>query len=631
MSHHRKKLITSLVAFLMLFTLVAMQGFGSRLAHAATTTITVYPSQQYQDLQGWGTSLAWWANIIGGWSNTQRSALADALYDPNKGIGLNVVRYNFGADGPGNVCHNQISAGRNVPSFEPTQGNYVWTNDANQLWFAQAAQARGANIFEGFVNSAPAWMLLNSCTAGGNNGGENLNPADYTTYASYLATIDQHFHDSFGITFQTIEPFNEPVGTGWSSTDTQEGMRVFASNGDQNTIIKDLGAAMASNGTSAYSSIAAPDDVSMSDSIADYNTYDSTATSYLSQWNTHAYGQSNADRTSAYTNIGQKDHKTLWMSEWGTSSQGSNIGAGLALSNEILDDEEYLHPSVWVAWQAVNEVGDASDDLWGLAYRDSNNNITYPSRYYAMGNYSKFIRNGYQMIGNSDSNTLTAYNAGSKTLVIVATNNSTSSEAVTYNLANFSSVGTTATPYQTSASENLAQLSNVSISNNAFSTSLPGQSITTFVIPNVSSTGSTFGGLYKFVNHNSNMVLEDPAFKGSGTQQDQWSDNGGTNQHWNVTSIGSGYYEITNDTNGLALDVSGGSTGQGTAVVIDPYTGSNSQQWSIQAAGNGYYYLVNRNSGDVVDVSGASTSQGAPVIQWPNHSGTNQQWLLESA
>ena len=57
-----------------------------------------------------------------------------------------------------------------MPSFEPTQGSYVWTNDTNQLWFAQAAQARGADVFEGFVNSAPAWMLDNSCTAGGASG-----------------------------------------------------------------------------------------------------------------------------------------------------------------------------------------------------------------------------------------------------------------------------------------------------------------------------------------------------------------------------------------------------------------------------------------------------------------------------
>jgi O-glycosyl hydrolase len=452
-------------------------------AQAAATTVTINPAEQFQTIQGWGTSLAWWANIIGGWSNSQRTALADALYDPNKGIGLNVVRYNFGADGPGNVCESQMKAGRNIPSFEPTQGNYVWTNDANQLWFAQAAKARGANVFEGFVNSAPAWMLLNSCTAGGTSGQDNLSSAHYNDFASYIATIAQHFHDSFGITLQTVEPFNEPLGTWWTSSGTQEGM--YVSRATQNTIIPLVKTALVQNGASAYTSVAAPDDNTVTWSVGDYTSYSSSTQADITQWNTHSYGGSDSARAYAYTNIGQKDGKRLWMSEWGIKAQGSNIAAALALSHQILDDEQNLHPVAWVAWQAVNEAGDTPDSVWGLAYRDSNNNISYPSRYYAMGNYSKFVRPGYIMINNSDANTFTTYNPTTKSLVIVATNSTTSSEAVSYDLSKFSSVGTTAIPYQTTASENLQQLTGISIANSAFSATLPAQSITTFVIANV--------------------------------------------------------------------------------------------------------------------------------------------------
>lgn len=482
-----KRFISSLSAVtttLMLIGLLAMQTVNVPFVHAAST-VTISPALSYQTIQGWGTSMAWWANIIGGWSNSQRTALADALYDPNKGIGLNVARYNFGADGPGNVCHNQMKPGRNVPSFEPTQGNYVWTNDANQLWFAQAAKARGANVFEGFVNSAPAWMLNNSCTAGGNNSAENLSPAHFSDFANYIATIDKHFHDSFGITLQTVEPFNEPTGSWWTSTGTQEGMVVTHST--QNTIIPLVASALAQNGASAYSGVSAPDDSYVNWSNSDYAAYSSSTKADFAQWNTHTYSGSDSDRAFAYTTIGQTDHKRLWMSEWGTGSQGSSVGAALALSHEILDDEQHLHPVSWVAWQAVNEGGDSNPfNVWGLAYRDSHNNISYPTRYYAMGNYSKFVRPGYQMISNNDANTFTAYNASLHSLVIVATNSATTSTTATYNLSNFTGVGTTATPYQTSASENLQQLSGIGIVNKAFSSTLPAQSITTFVIPNVS-------------------------------------------------------------------------------------------------------------------------------------------------
>ncbi len=73
--------------------LATMASFSSQLASPAVTraassdaptayTVSITPSQQYQTIQGWGTSMAWWANIIGGWSNNQRTALANALYIP---------------------------------------------------------------------------------------------------------------------------------------------------------------------------------------------------------------------------------------------------------------------------------------------------------------------------------------------------------------------------------------------------------------------------------------------------------------------------------------------------------------------------------------------------------------------
>ena len=503
---YKKQLISGLAVLLILTTFITMYLGNTSVTMAATQTVTITPSQQYQTIQGWGSSMAWWANIIGGWSSSQKTALADALFNPTTGIGLNVLRYNFGADGPGNTCHNQMQPGGNVPSFEPTAGNYVWTNDANQLWFAQAAKARGADIFEGFSNSAPVWMLNNSCTAGGPGGVDNLNPAHNADFANFLAAVDKHFHDSFGITMQTIDAFNEPNQSWWKSTGTQEGMAV--STAHQSTIIPLLKAALQQNGASAYTAISAPDDTSVSSAISAYNGYSSTAKADLAQWNTHTYSATDAQRQSAYATIGQTDHKRLWMSEWNDGArgnQGSQINAALLLSSHILDDEHNLHPTAWVIWQAVNQLGESINGDQGLAYQGPNQTISYPTRYYAMGNYSKYVREGSVMIGNSDPNSLTTYDASAKTLTIVTTNSSTSSETINYNLSNFGSAGTAATPHQTTASENLAQLSDIAITNKAFSTTLPAQSITTFVIPNVNSATGSYN---QIVNHNSGQVLD---------------------------------------------------------------------------------------------------------------------------
>lgn len=485
----RMQAIPSMIVLLILTPLIILQTMHTPLTHAsylvghADYNITVDPSQHYQIIQGWGTSLAWWANIIGGWSDSQRMPLAQALYSPTEGIGLNVLRYNFGADGPSNQCHKQMRLGGNVPSFEPTKGQYVWTNDANQLWFTKQAQSLGADIFQGFVNSAPAWMLNNSCTAGGSNGAENLNSAHNNDFAQYLATIAQHFHDDFHITLQTVEPFNEPTGTAWSSSGKQEGMVVSRST--QNSIITLLASALQQNGASAYTRIASPDDCRVNESNNDYQSYSNSTKSAIVQYATHTYSGSDADRAHAYYSFGQTDHKQIWMSEWGTGTQSSPMAAALALSHEILDDEQHLHPSAWVAWQAINSSPETPDTVWGLASLTGDNTIVYPPRYYAMGNYSKYIREGSQMLGNSDPNSFTAYDASTRTLVIVTTNKSSSSTTVSYNLSHFASIGRSATPHQTTAMEKLQQLPTISIANQSFSTTLPSQSITTFVIPNV--------------------------------------------------------------------------------------------------------------------------------------------------
>jgi len=166
--------------------------------------------------EGWGTSLAWWADAIGNWQNAkERSALEDALFNADNGLGLNVIRYNFGANADTNQCSKSFRSHGSIDSFEPSNGKWDWTTkDQAQLQVLKEAQtiigtSHTSAIFEGFANSAPAWMLMNHCTQG-NGSANNLNPAYEQNYAQYLATIVQHFHDdsNFGnITFRIVSQY----------------------------------------------------------------------------------------------------------------------------------------------------------------------------------------------------------------------------------------------------------------------------------------------------------------------------------------------------------------------------------------------------------------------------------------
>ncbi len=111
----------------------------------------------------------------------------------------------------------------------------------------------------------------------------------------------------------------------------------------------------------------------------------------------------------------------------------------------------------------------------------------------------------------------------------------------------------------------------------------------------------------------------------SGMTLQQVFGHGGTDELWTAASLDGGYWLFTNFNSGDCLDVQGGATGQGAAVVQTPYTGAMSQQWSVTASGNGYL-LVNRGSGLVLDVTGGSAAAGAALEQSPVSGGASQQW-----
>jgi hypothetical protein len=91
--------------------------------------------------------------------------------------------------------------------------------------------------------------------------------------------------------------------------------------------------------------------------------------------------------------------------------------------------------------------------------------------------------------------------------------------------------------------------------------------------------------------------------------------------------VGSGWYELVNLNSGKALEAP--DANQGTQLDQRTYTGATNQQWQPVTAPGGYHTLVNRATGFLADVSGGSTAQNAAVIAWPANQGANQQWQLQ--
>jgi glucuronoarabinoxylan endo-1,4-beta-xylanase len=108
-----------------------------------------------------------------------------------------------------------------------------------------------------------------------------------------------------------------------------------------------------------------------------------------------------------------------------------------------------------------------------------------PQRAYVFGQYAHFIRPGYYRIDATHipqgGVSVSAYeNTSTGTLVVVATNYRGSAISQGFALANAPTF-TSVTPYITSASLSLSAQPTVTLSANAFTYTLPPESVTTFV------------------------------------------------------------------------------------------------------------------------------------------------------
>jgi O-glycosyl hydrolase len=454
---------------------------------AATVTAIVVPNNIYvPSFEGWGTSLAWFANVTGGWSDTNRNALADLFYDAN-GLKLNIVRYNIGGS---QAAQAGMRPGGLVRSYINSHGVYDWTVDASQRWWLSAAIARGADVTEAFSNSPPWYMTISGDTRGASGCGDNIKSAQNDAFADYITEVVKHFRDSWGVTFRTVNPLNEPNGTWWCITGQQEGAHLGRP--QQDVLVQKVGASLAAKGL-ADTQVSAPDETSPADTVTSINAYSSTTRAYIGQINTHTYGGNSAEKTSVRnlaTNLG----KRLWMSEVdGSSGSHSHtaIAPGMWLAARITEDINYIKPAAWIHWQVIEDEANmmSISQNWGLVHADmagSSQAYYLTKKYYVMGNYTNFIRPGDQIISSgSNATSVAAYDPSTSTLVIVTYNNTKKSVSMTYNLTNFAAASGPATPYRTSANQNLVTLSNITITGNAFSASLPANSVTTFVITGV--------------------------------------------------------------------------------------------------------------------------------------------------
>ncbi|MFE5796593.1 RICIN domain-containing protein [Streptomyces sp. NPDC056503] len=616
-------------------------------------TVRPDPSYQQQPFEGWGTALAWFANVTGGWPDAQRNALADALYGAD-GLGLNIARYNIGGgDSPETTPY--MRAGAAVPGWwnrpgpespdwwDPDNPTHWNANaDANQRWWLTAAKARGADTFEAFSNSAPYFMTRSGLVSGNWNAGEdNLRSDQYERFAAYLSGAMKRAQNATGVTFDTLSPINEPHTNYWGAGGRQEGSHWDPAS--QARMITTMRARLNADGVSTP--IAAMDETNPNTFRTNWDTYDTAAKAAIGRLNTHTY--STGGRTGA-RDIAKGTGTPLWMSEvdlGGSVGQSfTDMSPALDLTQRVNEDFRELEPRAWVLWQAVEDYENMTpareNSNWGLIQTDFTpaDAATEPLRknkkYWAMANYTKFVRPGARVINTDNADTFAALRPAGQGTVVVHTNPTGEPQRLTLNLAGFQNVGTGAVQrYTTDGTKNLQRESDLAPVGKTLTATVGAGSVTTFVLPsatgvNVSDATAPTGAARQLLNDNSGKALAVATSGGQSTLVQRTSSPGTTAQQWKFTKLSSSdwgntaTYRITSVANGKALAAQGGSL----ALVASGT--SAEQKWLLSTTGDGHHTLVNSASGGLLDVSGESTSDGAPVGVYRPTTGSNQSWTL---
>ena len=203
---------------------------------AESHIVRIHSDQRAQVMDGFGASDAWIIDpMIRQWSAQKNQkaidGLADLLFDNQEGIGLSMWRFNVGAGSAEQGAESRIPDPlRRAELLIGEPGGIVdRSKQMGQIAFAQAAAKRGVNDMIAFVNSPPVWATKNGLAHPGSSddisliGSTNLDPVKRSSFARFQADVVRYLRDVRGLPIKYLSPINEPT---WHWTDqTQEGNR----------------------------------------------------------------------------------------------------------------------------------------------------------------------------------------------------------------------------------------------------------------------------------------------------------------------------------------------------------------------------------------------------------------------
>jgi glucuronoarabinoxylan endo-1,4-beta-xylanase len=396
--------------------------------------IDVYMDSTEQFIRGFGA-----ANIVDWYGDDLTMEDVDVAYGSGEGqLGFTILRL-------------RIAPNPNA-----------WAN-GNQIETARKAHEMGALVWAAPWNP-PADMY------DPNSEQRKVDPAKYDLYAAHLDSFNT-FMSNNGVPMYGISIQNEPdYANDWTAWDPE----------DMITFMRDYA-------PSINTRIIAPESFQFRRNYSDPILNDSLANAHTDIIGGHIYGGGLAKYP-----LAEEKGKEIWMTEhYTTSDRSANLWPDALDVGREINDVMKANWNAYIWWQIKRYYSPLHDGVDvvdpGRDFIDNAPSGSVTKRGWVMSQFARFVRPGYiraNAFGPLQRGyrlvEATAYKDSAESkIVLVAVNGESSDKEVNINLYGGTTTGFSR--YITDADHNAEQIDSLDIDGNTFTTTLPGESITTFV------------------------------------------------------------------------------------------------------------------------------------------------------
>ena len=413
-------------------------------------SVTIDTSVTRQTIQDFGSSDCWTAEYVSDYfSEAEKRKAAKWLFsrgmdaDGNpEGIGLSCWRVNVGAGSASQGDDSNIEEETHrTECFLREDGTYDWTRCDGQQWFMRQAKEYGVGTFVLFSNSPPIYYTT---TGKANTNGRtltcNLKSTYFDEFAEFLATTAQHFADEgYNITY--ISPVNEPQydwkedqeGSPWENTD----IRKLARELDKSIRARQLSTKILIPEAASWYNLYAGTNTHANKQLdaffrlSNTTTYIGNLASVAKAFAGHSYWTVGTNETLKEVRETARAKAKgygvdIIQTEWsmlddapsaeagftGNYGTASKMDIALYMGKVIYCDLAYGNMTSWSYWTAFAQEKwghknrfhlirlNATTDTGEESYADIKKGgiLTADKNLWVLGNYSRFIRPGYQRV-----------------------------------------------------------------------------------------------------------------------------------------------------------------------------------------------------------------------------------------